>query len=62
MAEEHVLTVHPGQKFRHKRKGTVYIVKSIENNTVLLVSEKGETIRRVHLDFISLSDLDPLYD
>ncbi len=62
MKEEKTPFISPGQKFKHKRKGTVYIVKSVEDNTVLLVSENGETIRRVHLDFISLSDLEPLYD
>ncbi len=62
MVKETTLVVKPGQKFRHKRKGTVYIVKGIEDNTVLLVSENGETMRRVHLDFMSLSDLEPLYE
>ncbi len=62
MVKESNVMVRPGQKFRHKRKGTVYIVKSVEDNTVVLVSEKGEAIRRVHLDFMSLSDLEPLYD
>ncbi len=61
MVKESTLIVKPGQKFRHKRKGTVYVVKSIEDNTVVLVSEKGEAVRRINLDFISLSDLEPLY-
>ncbi len=56
--KSHPITI--GQKFRHKRKGTVYIVRSIEDNTVLLVSEKGEAMRRVHLDFMALWDLEPL--
>ncbi len=62
MVQEIVLIVKPGQKFRHKRKGTVYIVKSVDDNTVLLVSEKGDTVRRINLDFMSLSDLEPLHN
>jgi hypothetical protein len=62
MVQEKIPVVIPGQKFRHKRKGTVYIVRSIQDNTVLLISEKGEAIRRIQLDFMSLSDLEPIYD
>ncbi len=62
MTEEKTHLISPGQKFRHKRKGTVYIVKSIEDNTVVMVSENGQAITRIHLDFMSLSDLEPFYD
>jgi len=49
-----------GPETQAQAQGIVYIVKSVQDNTVLLVSENGETIRRVHLDFMSFSDLEPL--
>ncbi len=62
MVQEIVLIVKPGQKFRHKRRGTVYIVKSVKDDTVLLVSEDGEAIMHIHQDSLATSGLEPIYD
>jgi len=62
MVEESILIVKPGQKFRNKRKGTVYIVKSVKDETVLLVSENGEAMMRIHLDSLVSSSFEPIYD
>jgi hypothetical protein len=62
MVEEIMLNVKPGQKFRHKRKGTLYIVKSVKDESILLVSENGEAIMRIHLDSLLSSGFEPVYD
>ena len=62
MGEEIILIVKPGQKFRDKRRGTVYTVKSVKDDTILLVSENGEAIMRIHLDTLATSGFEPVYD
>ncbi len=62
MVEKPVLNIHPGQKFRHKKKGAVYVVKNIKSDTVLLISENGEAMMRIHLDSLTTSGLEPMYD
>ena len=62
MVEKIIFTVKPGQKFRNKRKGSVYVVKSVKDDTILLVSENGEAIMRVHLDSLISSGFEPIYD
>ena len=62
MVQEIVLIVKPGQKFRHKRKGTVYIVKSVKDDTVLLVSEDSKGVMRIHRESLATSGFEPIYD
>jgi len=62
MVEKHALTVRPGQKFRHKRKKTVYIVKSVKDGTVLLMSEKGEASMRIQVESLASAGFEPIYD
>jgi hypothetical protein len=62
MVEGHVLTVKPGQKFMHKRKGTVYTVKSVKGETVSLISENGEAIMRIQMDSLTSLGFDLIYD
>ncbi len=62
MVKESALIVKPGQKFRHKRKGTVYIVKNVQGDTVVLVSENGEAVMRIHQGSLATSGFEPVYD
>ncbi len=62
MVKESALIVKPGQKFRHKRRGTVYIVKSVKGDVVVLVSENGEAVMRIHQDSLVTSGFEPIYD
>ena len=52
--------VQPGQKFRRKESNTVYIVKSIKDNEILLVSEDGTASIIIQLDSLALSGLEPI--
>ena len=51
-----------GQKFRHKREGTVYVVRDISDGNVVLVSENGEILMRIQLDSLTCGGFDPIYD
>ncbi len=56
------LIIEPGQKFRHRRKGIIYIVKSVKEGTVLLVSENGEADMRIQKDSLASAEFEPIYD
>ena len=49
MAKENVAVVAPGQKMRHKRNNTVYIVRDVYDEDVLLTTENGENSMRIQL-------------
>jgi len=49
MANENVAVVAPGQKMRHKRNNTVYIVRDVYDEDVLLTTENGENSMRIQL-------------
>ena len=61
MVKEHLI-IKPGQKFRHRRKGIIYIVKSVKEETVLLVSEKGEAGMRIQKDSLASAEFEPIHD
>ena len=52
--------VQPGQKSRRKESNTVYIIKSIKDNEILLVSEDGTASIIIQLDSLALSGLEPI--
>ena len=52
----------PGQEFVNKRKNTIYIIKSIRDKTVVLVSEKGEVSMLIQKDSLLSTGSGPLYD
>ncbi len=57
------LTIEPGQKFRHKRKGVIYIVNSVKDETVLLISENGEGSMRIQKeDFLASAEFELVQD
>ena len=60
MVERKNLVVKPGQKFINKRKNTIYIVKSIRDKTVVLVSEKGEASMLIQMDSLISAGFEPL--
>ncbi len=60
MVEKTNLVVKPGQKFINKRKNTIYIVKSIRDKTVVLVSEKGEASMLIQMDSLISAGFEPL--
>jgi hypothetical protein len=60
MVEEKTLIVKPGQRFVHKRKNTLYIVKSIKDKTVSLVSENGEATMLIQMDDLRSATFEPI--
>ena len=62
MAKEKVAAVRPGQKFMHKRKKTIYIVRYIKDQNVVLVSEKGDATMRIQLASLASAAFEPIYD
>ena len=51
-----------GQRYRHKRNGTVYIVRDVSDGNVVLVSEDGKAIMRIHVDSLASAGFEPFYD
>ena len=50
-----------GQKFRRKENNTVYIVKSIKDNEILLASEgDGKASMLIQMDSLPLVGLEPI--
>ncbi len=60
--EEKTRPITIGQRYRRNRKGIVYIVKSVKDDTVLLVSEDGEGTMRIYQDALATSGFEPVYD
>ena len=50
-----------GQKFRRKENNTIYIVKSIKDNEILLASEDdGKASMLIQMDSFPLVGLEPI--
>ena len=60
--EEKIGLIIIGQRFRHKRKGTVYVVRDVSDGNVVLVSENGEILMRIQLDSLTSGGFDRIYD
>ena len=54
--------VQPGQKFRRKRTNTIYIIKKINGNDILLKSQDGTVSTHIQLDSFALSGFEPIDD
>ena len=54
--------IKPGGKFIDKKSNTVYIVRNIKQEKVILVSEDGEASMVLNEDSLALSGFEPLYD
>ncbi len=54
--------IRVGQKLLNKRHKTVYVVRNIEENSIVLVSEDGTKSLRVPVGSISRDEYDTLYD
>ena len=53
--------VRLGQKFRRKENNTVYIVKSIKDNEILLASEgEDKATMLIQMDSLPFLDLEPI--
>ncbi len=62
MAEEKTFVVKPGQKFRHIRSNAIYIVKSVTDNAVTLVSKNGEACMLIQVDDLISAGFEPIHD
>jgi len=62
MSKENVAAVRPGQKFMHKRNKTIYIVRNVKHQNVVLVSENGDTTMRIQLASLVSAAFEPIYD
>jgi hypothetical protein len=62
MAEKKAIAIRPGQKFMHKRKKTIYIVRNVIHQNVVLVSEKGDATMRIQLASLASNAFEPIYD
>ena len=62
MAKDKVAVVRPGQKFMHKRKKTIYIVRNVIHQNVVLVSEKGDATMRIQLASLASNAFELIYD
>ena len=62
MAKEKVVAVRPGQKFMHKRKKAIYIVRNVKGQNVVLVSDKGDASIRILMDSLVSAGFEPFYD
>ena len=49
-----------GQKFIRKETNTIYIVKIIKGNAILLMSEDGKASMLIQLDDLALSGLEAI--
>lgn len=56
-----MLVPQPGEKFVHKEKKTVYIVKTIKGNEVLLVSEDGKASMLIQAESLALTGFEPFH-
>ena len=56
------LAVRPGQKFLHIRGKTIYIVKSVRNDAVMLISEDGKASMLIQMGDLIAGGFEPLYD
>ncbi len=54
--------IQVGQKLLNKRRQTIYVVRNIEEDSVVLVSEDGSRSLRCPVDAVSLEEYERLYD
>lgn len=59
--EQKTPLIAPGQKCKHKETGTIYIVKEINGNDIILVREDGQGSMRIQMETLALSGLEPIY-
>ena len=62
MAREKVVPITPGQKFMHKRKKTIYIVRHVKDQNVVLVTEKGDATMRIQVASLASDAFELIYD
>ncbi len=62
MKTENIFVIKLGQKLLNKRHKTVYTVRNIEENSVVLVSEDGSKSLQVPVGSISPEEYETLYD
>ncbi len=60
MGEEKTLIVKPGQKFMHIRSNAIYIVKSVRDNAVTLVSKNGKACMLIQVDDLITAGFEPI--
>ncbi len=60
--EKRILTIKPGQKFISGRRKVTYVVKSVKDNTAMLVSEDGTGCMVVQMDELMNLRFKPIYD
>ena len=60
--EEKIPHITIGQKFKHKQKGIIYILRDVSDGNVVLVSEDGDTVMRIQLDSLVSAGFEPFYD
>lgn len=51
-----------GQKFLHTRKKIVYMVTSVKNREIIMVSEDGSDVVITRTRSLAFSTLRPIYD
>jgi hypothetical protein len=59
--EEKTPLITPGQKYRHKDTGIIYIAKDIKGNDIILVREDSQGSMHIQLESFALSGLEPIY-
>ncbi len=59
---EPMLIIKPGRKLIDKESNTVYIIRSIKAEEVILVSEDGEASMLLQKDSIDSAGLEPVND
>ena len=57
-----MLIIKPGQKLLDKKSHIVYIIRNVEKENVILISEDGEASMLVHPDSLVFSGLEPIFD
>ncbi len=57
-----MLIIKPGRKLIDKESNTVYIIRSIKAEEVILVSEDGEASMLLQKDSIDSAGLEPVCD
>jgi hypothetical protein len=60
--EEEIMILKTGQKFLHTRKKIVYMVTSVKNREIIIVSEDGSDVVITRTRSLAFSTLRPIYD
>ncbi len=60
MQRDNVLVIKAGQKLVNKRHQTVYLVRNVEENSVVLVSEDGSRSIRCPVEAVSPEEYERL--